>query len=743
MEIFMEELRGSIEEIVFYNEENGYLVALVADEKGEPVTVVGNMPFAREGSSFVFKGGQVIHPNYGIQFAFEEFQEIVPTTKDGIVAFLSSGAIKGIGPKTALTIVNKFGENTLEIMESNPSELLKIDGIGAKKLKLIEKSFKEHKEISSIIMFLQKHGISASYAAKIYKKYRNSAIRIIEENPYRLVDDIWGIGFKTADSISASIGIKKDSEFRIESGIKYILGCEAGEGHTFLPQKELTEKAAELLDISSEKVEDVLGIMPFKGDIRIENLENQICVFLMPFFQAETNVCANLVRLLNEEHKLIFADVDGLIAKVENEMGIKLEEEQLGAVHSAAENGVCVITGGPGTGKTTIINTVIRLFEESGLDIAVAAPTGRAAKRITETSGFEAKTIHRLLEYAYSPGKDDGMRFSKNENSPLDADVVIIDEASMIDIVLMNALLSALKPGARLILVGDADQLPSVGAGNVLRDIIDSELIHTVKLKTIFRQAKESLIVVNAHRINNGEYPYYNEKNKDFFVLKRGNPGSVLETVKDLCANRLPSFYKDCDAVKDVQVIAPIKKGAAGTVNLNKELQEALNPPAKGLNEKVFKNRIFREGDKVMQIKNNYDIEWKNLEDFSQGQGIFNGDIGYISRIDAEYNEITVIFENVKAAVYDATRVDELELAYAITVHKSQGSEYPVIVIPLSWIPPVMATRNLLYTAVTRAKKVVVIVGRPEIMNEMVDNNRIVKRNSGLKARLQVFLNYE
>jgi len=484
MEIFMEELRGSIEEIVFYNEENGYLVALVADEKGEPVTVVGNMPFAREGSSFVFKGGQVIHPNYGIQFAFEEFQEIVPTTKDGIVAFLSSGAIKGIGPKTALTIVNKFGENTLEIMESNPSELLKIDGIGAKKLKLIEKSFKEHKEISSIIMFLQKHGISASYAAKIYKKYRNSAIRIIEENPYRLVDDIWGIGFKTADSISASIGIKKDSEFRIESGIKYILGCEAGEGHTFLPQKELTEKAAELLDISSEKVEDVLGIMPFKGDIRIENLENQICVFLMPFFQAETNVCANLVRLLNEEHKLIFADVDGLIAKVENEMGIKLEEEQLGAVHSAAENGVCVITGGPGTGKTTIINTVIRLFEESGLDIAVAAPTGRAAKRITETSGFEAKTIHRLLEYAYSPGKDEGMRFAKNENSPLDADVVIIDEASMIDIVLMNALLSALKPGARLILVGDADQLPSVGAGNVLRDIIDSELIHTVKLKT-------------------------------------------------------------------------------------------------------------------------------------------------------------------------------------------------------------------------------------------------------------------
>ncbi|MBR6701028.1 MAG: ATP-dependent RecD-like DNA helicase [Firmicutes bacterium] len=739
----MEELRGCIEEIVFHNEENGYTVALVSTEQEELFTVVGNLPFAKEGSSFSFFGKTVIHPNYGLQFSFEEYKEIIPTTKEGIEVFLASGIVKGIGPKTAAAIVGRFGEDTLEIMENDPERLLEVDGIGSKKLEQISDSFKEHKEISSIVMFLQGHDVAAGYAAKIYKKYGANAIRIIEENPYRLADEIWGIGFRTADAIAEKLGIRKDSEYRIESGIKHILSREAGEGHTYLPKKELIEKAVYTMGVDSSLVEDILDTMPFKGDIRIENIESRACVFLMAYFYAETNVCSNLIRLLREEHKQIFSDVDGLIRAAEEKMDLTLEEEQLRAVKSAAENGVCVITGGPGTGKTTIINTIINIFDESGFDTAVAAPTGRAAKRITETSGYEAKTIHRLLEYVYSPENGEGMGFSRNENSPLDADVVIIDEASMIDILLMNALLNAMKPGSRLVLVGDADQLPPVGAGNVLRDIIDSELVHTVKLNRIFRQAEESLIVVNAHRINKGEYPYYNEKDKDYFLLRRNTASGILETIKELCKSRLPSFYKDCDAVRDVQVITPVKKGMTGTVNLNKELQDVLNPPAPGINEKVFKNRVFREGDKVMQIKNNYDIQWKNLEDFSEGRGIFNGDIGYIKSIDKEYNEITVIFEDVKAALYDATRFDELELAYAVTVHKSQGSEYPVVVMPMTWIPPVMATRNLLYTAVTRARLAVIIVGNPDIMNEMVDNNRITERYSGLKARLRVFLDYE
>ncbi|MDO4481108.1 MAG: ATP-dependent RecD-like DNA helicase [Bacillota bacterium] len=739
----MEELRGRIEEIVFYNEENGYLVALAVTEQEEPVTVVGNLPFAKEGRSFSFFGKETVHPSYGPQFSFEDYREILPTTREAVESFLSSGIIKGIGPKTAAAITERFGEDTFNILETCPERLLEVEGIGEKKLEQINESFREHREVSSIVMFLQKYQISASYAAAIYRKYGNSAVRVIEENPYRLADDIWGIGFKTADAIAERLGIGRDSEYRIESGIKYILSREASDGHTYLPKKELIDKAVYVMGVDSILVEDVMDTMPFKGDIRIETIENRTCVFLMMYFYAETGVCSNLVRLIKEEHKQIMTDTDGLIAAAEADMNISLEEEQIKAVKSAAENGVCVITGGPGTGKTTIINTIIRIFEESGFETAVAAPTGRAAKRITETSGYEAKTIHRLLEYVPSPGSGEGMSFQRNENSPLDADVVIIDEASMIDILLMNALLKAMKPGSRLVLVGDADQLPPVGAGNVLRDIIESELVHTVKLSRIFRQAQESLIVVNAHRINKGEYPYYNEKDKDFFFLKRGTPAGIAETIMELCRSRLPSFYKDCDAVKDVQVISPVKKGVTGTINLNKELQTVLNPPDEGKNEKVFKNRVFREGDKVMQIKNNYDIKWKNLNDFSEGQGIFNGDIGYISSIDHEFNEITVIFEDVRAALYDAARFDELELAYAVTVHKSQGSEYPVIVMPMSWIPPVMATRNLLYTAVTRAKTAAVIVGNPSVMNEMVDNNRITDRYSGLKARLRVFLDYE
>ncbi|MBR2576508.1 MAG: ATP-dependent RecD-like DNA helicase [Firmicutes bacterium] len=739
----MAERKGCIEDIIFYNEENGYLVALVSDESGEEGIVTGSLPLAREGSSYVFFGEDMIHPKYGVQFRFDSYKEVVPETESGIIAFLASGMIRGVGRKTAELIVAHFGTDTLTVMEKDPERLLEVEGIGEKKLEAIRESFGQHIELGAVIMFLQENGISSSYAGRIYRRYGANAVAMIRENPYRLADEIWGIGFRTADSIAESLGIEKDSRMRIRSGVKYILSLEAGNGHTYLALEDLKEQAAGMLGLSSEAVEEELQPMALQEEIRIERLEGRACVFLMSFYQAETRVCGDLIRLIGEEHKLLFADTEGLIRKAEQQMGIRLEEEQVRAVESAAENGVCVITGGPGTGKTTIINTVVRLFAASGFDIALAAPTGRAAKRITETSGFEAKTLHRLLEYSRLGEGDEGMYFARNEENPLEADVVIVDEASMIDILLMKALLDGLKPGARLILVGDADQLPPVGAGNVLRDIIDSEMVHTVKLSRIFRQAQESLIVVNAHRINRGEYPYYNEKDKDFFFLKKSGEQRILETILDLCRTRLPAFYEGLDPVRDIQVISPVKKGLTGTINLNRELQETLNPPREDRREKQLGNRLFREGDKVMQIRNNYDIVWRRTDDFSEGEGIFNGDIGFIRRIDPEMNEITVVFEETRAAVYDATRFDELELAYAVTVHKSQGSEYPMVVMPMTWIPPVMATRNLLYTAVTRAKQQVTLVGDPSVMNQMVDNNRITQRNSGLKSRLRVFLDFE
>ena len=739
----MAERKGCIEDIIFYNEENGYLVALVSDESGEEGIVTGSLPLAREGSSYVFFGEDMIHPKYGVQFRFDSYKEVVPETESGIIAFLASGMIRGVGRKTAELIVAHFGTDTLTVMEKDPERLLEVEGIGEKKLEAIRESFGQHIELGAVIMFLQENGISSSYAGRIYRRYGANAVAMIRENPYRLADEIWGIGFRTADSIAESLGIEKNSRMRIRSGVKYILSLEAGNGHTYLALEDLKEQAARMLELSSEAVEEELQPMALQEEIRIERLEGRACVFLMSFYQAETRVCGDLIRLIGEEHKPLFADTEGLIRKAEQQMGIRLEEEQVRAVESAAENGVCVITGGPGTGKTTIINTVVRLFAASGFDIALAAPTGRAAKRITETSGFEAKTLHRLLEYSRLGEGDEGMYFARNEENPLEADVVIVDEASMIDILLMKALLDGLKPGARLILVGDADQLPPVGAGNVLRDIIDSEMVHTVKLSRIFRQAQESLIVVNAHRINRGEYPYYNEKDKDFFFLKKSGEQRILETILDLCRTRLPAFYEGLDPVRDIQVISPVKKGLTGTINLNRELQETLNPPREDRREKQLGNRLFREGDKVMQIRNNYDIVWRRTDDFSEGEGIFNGDIGFIRRIDPEMNEITVVFEETRAAVYDATRFDELELAYAVTVHKSQGSEYPMVVMPMTWIPPVMATRNLLYTAVTRAKQQVTLVGDPSVMNQMVDNNRITQRNSGLKSRLRVFLDFE
>ena len=504
----------------------------------------------------------------------------------------------------------------------------------------------------------------------------------------------------------------------------------------------LCEKAGQLLDLPIELIEEQLIDMAFEGDIYIEKLDGRNAVFLAAYYLAEQNVCKCLSAISDAQLKPVAGGIDSLISRTENATGIYLSENQKHAVKTSLQMGVSIITGGPGTGKTTIINTIINILEESGLKTAIAAPTGRAAKRITETSGHYASTIHRLLEYYFSESEN-MMRFGKTKEDPLDYDAVIVDEASMIDLILMNGLVSAIRPGTRLVIVGDADQLPSVGAGNVLRDMISSEYIYSTKLTEIFRQAKESMIVVNAHRINHGEYPDCNAKGKDFFLLRRSAEKEMLETIKTLCLKRLPDYYSDISPTADIQVLTPVRKGLLGSINLNRELQDVLNPPCAELEEKQFGDRIFREGDKVMQIKNNYQMTWKNLEDFTEGEGVFNGDVGVIHRVDREFNEVTVVYDEVRYVTYNFNQLDELELAYAITVHKSQGSEFPIVIMPVSWFPPVLATRNLLYTGVTRGKRAVVLVGSENKLDAMVDNDRINERFSGLGVRLSRIMEME
>lgn len=734
----MEEKQGNLTEIIFHNEENGYTIAVMETED-EYFTVVGCLPSCVKGSSYKLRGTFKVHPTYGEQFAFSEFEEVLPTGKAGIEGFLASGVIKGIGPKMAAAIVNQFGEETLEIMEREPERLSQVSGIGPKKADSIAESFAAHREFASVSMFFQEYGVSADYALKLYKIYGANATELIKENPYRLVEEVYGIGFRKADSIAEKLGIEKESTFRIHSGIKYGLSYYVGEGNTYMPQQELCEKVAELLDISTELVYENMVAMAFEGDIQIDNLNGQTVVYLFQYYLAEQKVCKNIAAIAGASLKALSVDIDSMIKMTEGETGIILSEQQIAAVKSSLTSGVSVITGGPGTGKTTIINTIINIFEHSEFKVAIAAPTGRAAKRITETSGHYASTVHRLLEYYYSEGED-VMKFGKTSEDPLKYDVVIVDEASMIDLMLMQGLTDAIKPGTRLIMVGDYDQLPSVGAGNVLRDIIESEYVHTVILKEIFRQAEESMIVVNAHRINKGEYPFVNGKDKDFFLMERPSEKAILDLILELVTKRLAAYYEGIIPVRDIQVLTPVRKGNLGSLSLNRELQQALNPPRDDLMERKFGEKLFRENDKVMQIKNNYQMGWKKRRDFSEGQGIFNGDVGFIEKIDKEFNQMTVIFDEDKYVTYDFSQLDELELAYAVTVHKSQGSEFPIVVMPISWFPPVLATRNLLYTAVTRGKQIVVLVGSEGRMNAMIDNNRIKMRYSGLRCRLENLL---
>ncbi len=734
MDKMIQEKKGTIADIIFRNEKNGYTIAVFETEE-EQFTAVGSMAACRKGLSLVLRGSFTVHPKYGEQFAFSGYEEVIPESLQGIEEFLATGMLKGIGPKTAAAIVQKFGKDTFRIMEETPEKLAEVSGIGTKKAAAIGEAFALHREFAKVTMYFQKFGISTDYSLKLYKAYGSQTIRIIEENPYVMIDDIFGIGFRKADSIATKIGISPEDPARIKSGIRYTMWYYINEGNTYCPQKELCEKTAQLLDISSTVVYEYLTEMAFAGDIVMEKNEGRVNVYITSYYMAEQNVTKCLMAINTADLKPVNADIGSLIESTENKTGIRLSENQKRAVETSLQNGVSVITGGPGTGKTTIINTIINVLEQSGFDVAIAAPTGRAAKRITETSGSEAVTIHRLLEYYYSEAED-AMHFGKDANNPLDCDAVIIDEASMIDLMLMSSLVSAVKPGTRLIIVGDADQLPSVGAGNVLRDIIESEYIYSIKLTEIFRQAKESLIVVNAHKINRGEYPDYNEKGKEFFLMRQKTEKEMLALIKDLCARRLPAYYTGLSPLKDIQVLTPVRKGALGTANLNMQLQAVLNPPSPELEEKTVGDRTFRVGDKVMQIKNNYQLKWKNKDDFTDGDGIFNGDVGFVQSIDKENGKMTVLFDDKRAVAYEFAQLDELELAYAVTVHKSQGSEFPVIIMPVSWFPPVLATRNLLYTAVTRGKEAVVLVGSEDKLNAMIDNNRITARYSGLAAKL-------
>ena len=732
----MERIEGMVSDIVFKNEENGYTIAHLANSENE-VVIVGCMPTLSVGESIEVEGKWINHKLYGTQFEVSKFMPVTPTSLEGIYVYLSSGMIHGIGDKMAKRIIDKFGVNTLDVIQNMPERLKEVEGIGSKKIDQIVKSYEENRELRGIIMELSPYGITPNYCMKIYKKYKNKAIETINKNPYKLAEDIRGIGFKIADSIAGNIGIEKDSKDRVSQGILYTLNQSLASGHTYLPKNVLIQEAVKLLEVKASIVEECVMGLAYDQKVHIEKMNGQELIYLIPYYLSENGVCKQIIKLSQFEFENLNIDIDEEIRKIEQQENIKLAQNQVLAVKEAIESGVVIVTGGPGTGKTTTINTIIKVFENNNKEVILAAPTGRAAKRMSETSNKEAKTIHRLLEMGYATDSEE-LQFMKNEEEPIKADVIIIDEVSMVDILLMYSLLRAIKPGTRVILVGDSDQLPSVGAGNVLKDMIDSKVINVVTLNEIFRQARESMIVVNAHRINNGEPLYLNSKGKDFFFIKKDTNELILDEIIGVVSERLPKYYK-LDKLKDIQVLSSMRKGDLGVTNLNNELQKYLNKPEKFKVEESFAKRIFRVGDKVMQIKNNYTKKWETEDRSDSGEGIYNGDIGYIYYIDKDKKKIFVIFDQVKIVSYGYDELDELEHSFCTTIHKSQGSEFPVVVIPITWAPPMLLSRNLLYTAVTRAKKLVVLVGDVKYLEYMIKNNRINDRYSNLANKLNKF----
>lgn len=746
----MEERNGYVEHIVFRNVENGYTVFEFACEDGDGEileTCVGTFPFINEGEYMVLYGNVVTHPTYNKQFKVEKSESRDPDDVVSMLRYLGSGAIKGIGGGLAKRITDKFGERTFEIIEKEPERLSEVKGISEKKAADIASQFEEKREMRSALLFLQQYGISNQLAVKIYKTYREEMYGIIKNNPYKLAEDIRGVGFKIADNIALKTGLDRDSDFRVRAGILYVLGLGSGSGHIYLPEELLCRNCVEFLGVGVEQLMSMIDEMEFDKSI-VRDGER---IYLPNLYYSEMN-CARMLLDIANVRGAYDESAEALIGKLQRESDIKLDEQQIMAVRESVNHGLLVITGGPGTGKTTTINMIIRLLEKEGQTILLAAPTGRAAKRLNETTGRETQTIHRMLQYngAGISEKSDGFSgadgpgtFERNEWNPLEADVIIIDEMSMVDIYLFTSLLKAVSVGTRLILVGDVNQLPSVGPGNVLRDIIRSECCSVVRLERIFRQAAESDIVVNAHNINRGRPIRLDNKSRDFFCLEREDSHGVLEVMLWLVRDRMPKYTKS--TAFDIQVLTPMKKGELGVARCNQILQKYLNPESEAKAQTEMHGTVFREGDKVMQVRNNYQIEWKvsgyNGVVIDEGTGIFNGDCGIIHEIDNFNKEMTVLFDEEKLVKYGFSELDELELAYAVTIHKSQGSEYPAVVIPLLGGPRVLMNRNLLYTAVTRGKKCVTIVGSKKAVCDMIDNQSEQKRYSTLEIRLKELQN--
>ncbi|MCR5271565.1 MAG: ATP-dependent RecD-like DNA helicase [Lachnospiraceae bacterium] len=731
----MVELKGYVDHIIYKNNDNGYSVFVVVSDE-EEITCVGISPQITEGMNVEVTGDYVEHPSYGTQVKISSLKECEPEDEIAIERYLGSGAIKGIGIAMAARIVRHFKKDTFRIIEEEPERLVEIKGISERKAREIAAQVCEKKELRSAMIFLGQYGISVALAVKIYNAYGQQIYSIIKENPYRLADDIKGVGFKIADDIAMKAGIKTDSDFRIKSGILYVLLLASGEGHTFLPADVLTERCKNLLEVDGEMIERLYMDLSIEKKIVVKG-DN---IYSSVFYAIESNVARMLIER-NIDCNVPDSEIEKITSKVSKNSDLEQDEMQLLAMKEAIKNGVLVITGGPGTGKTTTINNIIKCFEHLGAEIMLAAPTGRAAKRMTEATGLEAKTIHRMLELnGAADGGDSDMSagFARNEDYPLEADVVIVDEMSMVDITLMNALLKAIAPGTRLILVGDANQLPSVGPGCVLKDIIDSECFQVVRLSKIFRQASKSDIIVNAHKINKGEEVTLDNKSKDFFFLKRYDADKIINVTMQLVGEKLPG-YVDAEPF-DIQVLTPMRKGLLGVERLNKILQNYLNPPDKNKIEKEHGDGVLREGDKVMQIKNNYNLEWEIHGAYGivieRGLGVFNGDMGIVKEINNFAALVTVEFEEGRTVEYPFANLEELELSYAITIHKSQGSEYPAVVIPVMDGPRMLMNRNLIYTAVTRARKCVTMVGDENTFFGMVQNATMLARYSGLKQRL-------
>ena len=733
---------GYIDHIIFRNEDNGYTVMVLKGVKDEDeLTCVGTFPVITQGASIEAEGSFIQHPVYGKQFQAVRLTEKMPEDAMAMERYLGSGAIKGIGAALAGRIVRHFGSDTLRIVEEEPERLAEIKGISEKKAHEIAIQIAEKSEMRKVMMFLQKYGISLNLGAKIYQKYGDSVYSVLQENPYRLADDISGVGFKIADEIAYRIGIHTDSDYRIKSGLSYTLLQAGGEGHVYLPKEELFKRAEQLLGVDASYMEKHLVDLSMERKIIQKEEKGQVLVYPSQYYYLELNT-ARMLRELDIDCPEDEERVERRISQIQKETGTVLDEMQEKAVKEAAGHGLLVLTGGPGTGKTTTINAIIRFFESEGAELRLAAPTGRAAKRMTEATGYEAQTIHRMLELTGMPEDDregQPIHFERNAENPLEADVIIIDEMSMVDIHLMHSLLMAVTAGTRLILVGDENQLPSVGPGNVLRDIIRSGQFPVVELKKIFRQASESDIVVNAHKINRGEQVEINNKSRDFFFLKRYDADIIIRVVIALIQEKLPKYVEAKPF--EIQVLTPMRKGLLGVERLNQILQRYLNPPDPSKKEKEIGQGLFREGDKVMQIRNNYQLEWEVRGRYGipvdKGVGVFNGDTGIIRMIN-EFAELAEVeFEDGRYAQYTFKQLDELELAYAVTIHKSQGSEYPAVIIPILSGPRMLMNRNLLYTAVTRARKCVTVVGSEETFREMINNEKQQRRYSSLDRRIQ------